>query len=57
MKCETVRVIADTDTGFKVINKSDFDNKDYKLFDNIQKAKKNEAKQDSVSISETIQIF
>jgi len=41
MKCETVRVIADTNTGFKVINKSDFDNKEHKLFDKKQRARKN----------------
>ncbi len=32
MKCETVKVIADTDAGFKVINKSDFNDKEHKPF-------------------------
>ncbi len=45
MKCETVRVVANTDTGFKVINKSDFNSKEYKLFKK-QIAKKADTKQD-----------
>jgi len=42
MKCEIVRIIADTNTGFKVINKSDFDSKEHKLFDKKQRAKKSD---------------
>ncbi len=45
MKCETVRVVANTDTGFKIINKSDFNSKEYKLFKK-QIAKKADTKQD-----------
>ncbi len=56
MKCETVRVVANTDTGFKVINKSDFNSKEYKLFDKRQRAKKTETKQDGGNISSTISL-
>ncbi len=46
MKCETVRVVADTHTGFKVINKSDFNSKEHKLFGKKQRAKKTDTGQD-----------
>lgn len=38
MTCETVQVVSDNEQGFKVINKSDFDEKEHKLY--AQKTKK-----------------
>ena len=51
MRCETVRVIADTDAGFKVINKSDFNSKEHKMFGKKQRAKKTDTEQDGGNTS------